>query len=193
MAAKNRYHVEFGAKWANSAIAFAGLSFFLLCVYYFGFTNLIDCNIGQILFSMLLPMAAVVGVVVFLRVVRKDDAKLLAAMGCIYALLMLIRAFSYGSVINTIVAVVWYLLAAGLCLGALTGILTDINYLSAAFLIPAVFRLVFIDIAKYLFTLSFVEFIREAAALAGLAAFGLGVLCITITKFKRTPGQNTST
>lgn len=189
MAAKNRYHVDFGAKWANSAIAFAGLSFFLLCVYYFGFTNLIDCNIGQVLFSMLLPMAAVAGVVLFLRVVRKDNPKLLAAVGCAYALLMLIRAFSYGSVISTIVAVVWYLLTAGLCLGAMMGLLTDINYLSAAFLIPAVFRLVFIDIAKYVFTLSLVAFIREAAALAGLAAFGIAVLCISITKVKRIPGQ----
>lgn len=189
MAARNRYHIDFGAKWANAAIAFAGLSFFLLCVYYFGFTNLVDCGFGEILFAMLFPMGLLVALVVFLRVVRRDAAALLAAMGGVYALLMLIRSFSYGSVLNTIVAVLWYLVTAVVCLGVISGKLTDCRYMCAAFLIPAAFRLVFVDIVKYIFTLSLVKFIPEVAALSGLTAFGLSALCIQVTAVKRAPKQ----
>lgn len=180
-----RLRIDFKSKWLGSAAFFGGLGFFLLCVYYFGFTNLLDCNIGQILFHMLLPMAVLAAVVILLHVLHRDSAQLVIALAGIYSLLMLIRSFSYGGTVSIIVGVIWYALAAAVCLMMLTGFLTDKGYLTAAFLIPAVYRIVFVDVFKYVLTLSFIDFVQEIAMLCGLVAFGMTALCFEVVPVKR--------
>ncbi len=184
-----RYHVDFRSNWVATAALFAGVGFFLLCVYYFGFTNLLDCNIGQILFYMLLPMAVLAAVVVILRVMQYDSMQTLCLLGSIYSILMVIRSFSYGSVVNMIIAVVWYLLTASVCIALLTGFLSDKRYMAGAFLFPVVIRFFIVDIAQYLLTLSLIEFVQEAAALCGLIAFGFVALCFQPIPTKRRAEQ----
>lgn len=172
-----RLHINFKSKWLGTAALFGGLGFFLLCVYYFGFTNLLDCNIGQILFYMLLPMASLAALVVLLHVLHYDSAQLMIALAGVFSLLMLIRSFSYDGTISIIVGALWYTVCVGVCLTMLTGFVTDKGYLCVVLIVPAVCR-VFIDVFQYVFKLSFIDLVQEVAMLCGLMAFGMAALCL---------------
>ncbi len=180
-----RHHVDFRSSWVATAALFAGVGFFLYCVYYFGFTNLLDCNIGQILFYMLLPMAVLAAVVVVLRVMQYDSMQLLSLLAGAYSVLMLLGSFSYGNWIHTIIAVVWYLVLLALSALMLTGNLADNKILAGAFLVTAVVRFLVVDIVKYILTLSLITFVQEAAALCGLIAFGFVAMCFRPIPIKR--------
>lgn len=172
-----RFHVNFGSKWLGAAAFFGGLGFFLLCVYYFGFVNLFDCNILQILFFMLLPMIALGGMVILLHVLHYDSAQLIIMAAGMFSIIMLIRSFTYSSTLGVIVGIVWYALATIVCLLTLTGFFRENVFMVAAMLIPAVFRIVFVDLFQYVLTLSLITFVQELAMLAGLACFGMTALC----------------
>lgn len=178
-----RLHIDFKSKRLSSATLFCGVGFFLLCVYYFGFTNLMDCNIGQIIFHMLLPMATLAAVVILLHVMHYDSAQLVIALAGVYSLLMLIRSFSYNGTIAIIVGALWYTLCACICLIMLTGFLTDKGYLVVAFLIPAVCGLV-ADVFQYVLTLSLIDLVQEVAMLCGLVGFAMAALCIAAVPVK---------
>lgn len=180
-----RLRINFKSRWMGSAAFFGGLGFFLLCVYYFGFTNLLDCNIGQMLFHMLLPMGVLAALVVLLYVLRYDSSMLIIALAGVYSLLMLIRSFSYDGAISIIIGALWYTVCAAICLIMLTGFLTDKGYLVIAFLIPVVFRIVFVDVFQYIFTLSIIDFVQEIAMLCGLTALGMSVLCFDTVPIKQ--------
>lgn len=180
-----RFRVNFESKWLGAAAFMGGLGFFLLCVYYFGFVNLFDCNIIQILFFMLVPMVALGGMVVLLHVMRYDAAQLIVAAAGVFSLIMLIRSFTYGSMLSIIVGVVWYAMAAIVCLLTLIGFFREKRFMVAAMLIPAVFRIVFVDLFQYVLTLSFISFVQELAMLAGLACFGITALCFEPVQAKR--------
>ena len=180
-----RFRIDFGSKWLGAAAFFGGLGFFLLCVYYFGFVNLFDCNILQILFYMLVPMVALAGMVILLHVVHLDSAQLVIAGAGIFSLLMLIRSFSYGSVLSVILGVVWYAAAALVCLLTLTGFFKEKGFMAAAMLVPAVFRIVFVDLFQYVLTLSLISFVQELAMLSGLTCFGITALCFIPVQPKR--------
>ncbi len=178
-----RLHVDFKSKWMGSAAFFGGLCFFLLCVFYFGFTNLIDLNIIQILLYMLLPMVVMAALVVLLHVLHHDSVMLILALGGVYSLLMLFWSLSYGNIINLIAGIVWYALTALICLLMITGALSDKGYLVIAFIAPVLVRLVVI-VFQCVLTLSLTKFVREIAAVCGLVAFGLTALCFVPIKRK---------
>ena len=170
---KPRFHVDFRSSWVATAAMFAGAGFFLYCVYYFGFTNLFDCNILQILFYMILPMATLAAVVVVLRVMQYDSMQLLCLLASVFSVLMLLGTFSYGNWIHTTIAAIWYLLLSGLCVVMLSGNIANNRIAVYLFIGTAVLRLLVVDIAKYIMTLSLINFVHEAAALCGLITFGL--------------------
>lgn len=180
-----RLRINFKSRWMGSAAFFGGLGFFLLCVYYFGFTNLLDCNIGQVLFHMLLPMVVLAALVVLLHVLHYDSSMLIIALAGVYSLLMLIRSFSYDGTISIILGALWYTVCAAICLIMLTGFLTDKGYLVIAFLIPVVFRVVFVDVFQYIFTLSLIDFVQEIAMLCGLLAIGMSAMCFDTVPIKQ--------
>ncbi len=180
-----RFRIDFTSKWLGSAAFFGGLGFFLLCVFYFGFTNLFDLNILQILFQMLLPMAVLGAVVVLLHVMRYDSAQLVIALAGAYSLLMLIRSFTYGGIVSIILGVVWYALSTLVCLLMLNGALRDKGYLTAVFLIPAVFRAVVVVVFRYILTLELFLLVQEMAMLSGLISFGMTAMCMEEVRIKR--------
>ncbi|MBR5191625.1 MAG: hypothetical protein IKW34_06350, partial [Clostridia bacterium] len=133
---------------------------------------------GQILFCMLLPMATLASVVILLHVLRYDSAQLITALAGVYSLLMLMRSFSYGGALSIIVGVLWYAICAAVSLFMLTGFLRDKGYLVVAFFVPVVYRIVFVDIFKYVLTLSLIDLVLEVAMLCGLVSFGMSALCM---------------
>lgn len=178
-----RLHIDFKSKWMGSAAFFAGLSFFLLCVFYFGFTNLIDLNILQILLYMLLPMVVMAGMVILLHVLHYNSVMLVLAMGLVYSLLMALWSLSYSNTINLFTGLIWYSLAALVCFLMITGVLTDKGYMIIMFVLPVLVRVVII-VFECVLTLSLTKFVREVAAVCGLASFGMAALSFAPIKRK---------
>ena len=173
-----RYHIDFRGRGISPSAFFAGFSFFLLAVYYFGIVNLRDYGVGRLLFSLILPMVLLAAFMVMLVGIHFPVTPVYGALGALYCLLMVIRAFSYGNVLLMILGIVWYILAGALYLGTSLGLLSGSGLMTAAFLIPVVFRLVFVDVGGYILKKDLVGFLPEAAALSGLAAFALLALCM---------------
>lgn len=181
-----RYHVGFSTKWAAYSTVFAGLSFFLLTFYYFGVRNLLDCSFGEVLFSMIIPMAVLVAFVVMIRGIHFSVTPVYGILGALYCFSMIIYTFSYANILYGIFGMLWYLLTALICLATTCGYIANRAYMSIAFILPAVYRLVFVGLGKYILRLDVLGLIPEAAILSGLTVFGLFALAIDPVPLKRT-------
>lgn len=181
-----RHHVGFKNKWAGYATVFAGLAFFLLTFHYFGVTNLLNCGFGEVLFSMILPMAVLVAFVVLLRGICFHVTPVYGILGALYCVSMIAYTFSYESALHAIFAMIWYLLAAGICLATTFGYISNRAYMAIAFILPAVYRLIFVDLGTHILKLDILGFIPEAAMLSGLMVFGLFALCLQAAPVKKT-------
>lgn len=181
-----RYRVGFGSKWAAYSTVFAGLSFFLLTVCYFGIKNLADCGFGQIVFSMILPMLLLVVFLVLLRGIRFPGTPVYGILGALYCMSMIVHTFSYDDIFYGIFGMLWYVITALICLATTSGYIANRAYMAIAFLLPAIYRLLFIDLSKYILRLDVLGFIPEAAVLSGLVVFGLFALGMEAKPIKRT-------
>ena len=178
------YHIDFQNKQIVPASVLAGASFFFLCVHYFGLTNLVECGFFEIVLQMILPMLVMVGFVVFLRGIRFAVTPVYGALGALFCILLMIRAFTYGNIFGAIVAILWYILAAAVCLFTAGGYISSNVYMLITIFAPVAYRLVFVDLYAYLIKRDFSDFFTEAAALCGLMAFGLFALCLKAVPIK---------
>lgn len=181
-----RYHVGFSTSWAAYSTVFAGLSFFLLTFYYFGVRNLLDCGFGEVLFSMILPMTILVAFVVMLRGIHFSVTPVYGVLGALYCLSMIVHTFSYDNILYAVFGMLWYLLTALICLATTGGYIANRAYMSIAFILPVIYRLVFLDLGRYILRLDVLGFIPEAATLSGLMVFGLFALAMEAVPIKRT-------
>ena len=172
------YNIDFRAGALKVSSFFAGFSFLLLAVYYFGITNLKDCPGGEIILSMLLPMLILAVFIVLLGGFRYPVTPVYGFLGTAYCVFMFIRAFSYGNPLNTLLAMIWYLLAAAVYLCTALGYIPAIGIALPVMLLPVAVRLLFVDIRSYFLAKAYAAFLPEAAALSGLLAFGLLMLCL---------------
>lgn len=179
------YHIDFRNKQIVPASVLAGASFFFLCVYYFGLTNLTACGFGEIFFRMILPMLVMVAFVVLLRGIRFGITPVYGALGALYCGLLVIRAFTYGNVFATIIGIVWYTLAAAIYFFTAGGYISSNLFMLIAVFAPVGYRLIFVDIYQYLIKGNYSGFFTEAAALCGLLAFGLFGLCLKAVPIKK--------
>lgn len=183
--ARVRYQVQFGCKWISYSGFFAGLMFLLLCIEYFGLKNLGEIVAGEVILSLALPLLILTGFAVMLRGFR---CKVTPAYGVVAALLclyMIIRAFSNGDAAGALFALIWYLLAGGIAVLTTFGVIPGRAYMVLAFLLPVLYRLIFVDINLYFRTKDFLGFIPEAAALSGLLAFAMFGLCLNAVVLQR--------
>lgn len=178
---KTRVHIDFAGKWSGVAPALAGFGFFLYCVYYFGITNIIDCNILEILFQMLLPMVLLAAFTVLWQMKRYDAFHVYTLMGGLYCVAMFFRIFSYNSVILMIIEGVMYAAAAVVCFLVVSGKSKKIQNITVVIIVALVFRLLIV-LFQYVFTLSLFSLVREVAALAGFAVFAAMVKSIREAK-----------
>lgn len=182
-----RYRIRFESIWTHYATVLTGLSFFLLVVNFFGLRNLQDCSLSEIIFSMSLPMAIFVAFMVFLRGLHFTNVNLYGALGALYCVCMIINAFSYENIVMTVLAVIWYSLTLFICLGTTIGYIANRTYMSLSFLLPVIYRLVFVDLSKFIFKLDIIGFIPEAAILSGLAVYGFFAFTLEAKIIKRSP------
>ena len=178
---KTRVHIDFSGKWAGVAPALAGFGFFLYCVYYFGFTNLIDCSILEILFQMLLPMVLLAAFTVLWQMKRYDAFHVYTLMGGLYCVAMFFRVFAYSSVILMIVEGIMYAAAAVICFLVVSGKTKNFQNITRVIVIALAIRLLIV-LFQYVFTLSLFSLVREIAALSGFAVFAAMVKSIKEVK-----------
>ena len=171
-----RQHIVFNS-WLSASAVLSGIAFFFVIVNYLGLKNLLDVNFAEILFCFLMPMLLLGGYIVLLRVMHSNVTPIYGMLGTLFCLYMLIRSFSYGSVLHIIVAVIWYLVSGVIFFGTTFGYIASNKALLVACFVPVVFRIIFVDI-KLLFTISLFSMIPELTSLCGLVTFGLFALSL---------------
>ena len=166
-----RQHIVYN-KWLSASAVLSGIAFFFVIVNYLGLKNLLDVNIGEIIFCFIMPMLLLGGYIVLLRVMHSNVTPVYGLLGVLFCLYMLIRSFSYGNVLHIVVAVIWYLLSGIIFFGTTFGYISTKAPLLIACFVPLVFRIIFVDIKLFL-SISFLSMIPELTTLCGLATFGL--------------------
>lgn len=176
-----KYSVNFQSRWIPIAGFFIGLSFFLLAVKYFGIENLSTLNPGEITISLIFPMLIMTVFGVSLCGFKFRAAPLYGIICSMYSLLLVFQAVSNEA--GGILAVIWYILLALIALATGFGFLPSCVFLFLMCLLPAVYRLCFVDPAVYFQTKDWVGFLPEAAAVCGLLAFS--ALALSLRKKRK--------
>ncbi len=179
-----RYRIDFKNKWMSYCGAIAGLGFFLMMIYYFGLQNMSDYTWDRILFSVLLPMFVLVAFGVMTRGTQLAVTPIYGILGALFCVSMIYRTIFYGNVVYSILAMIWYVVTALICLATTFGYLSITTYMMIAFCASATVRLI-IDLFAYVFRLKLLDFLSDAVAVCGLFAFALFSLCLKGVPIKR--------
>ncbi len=168
----HRYQMDFSSRWLRFFSGCMALSFFARTVYYFGLTNMADCNVLEILFSMLLPAAASAACLVMLEFQKKNAPGMYGLLGTALCLGLLIGCVLSGSGLRILLGLVWYLTAALVLLACVGGFLPGKLPVLVIFSAATVFRLLFFPpqgLAPWVLELS------QLSAMAALAALPYGL------------------
>ena len=136
-------------KWLSASAVLSGIAFFFVIVNYLGLKNLLDVNFAEILFCFIMPILLLGGYIVLLRITHSNVTPVYGLLGTLFCLYMLIRSFSYGSVLHIIVAVIWYLVSGVTFFGTTYGYISSNVPLLIACFVPIVFRIIFVDIKLF--------------------------------------------
>mgnify|MGYP003301699874 CR=1 FL=1 len=173
-----RYRVCFESGWISYSGFFAGLAIFLLCISSFGFDNVSQWGMMDVMLSLILPLLLLTAFGVLLCGFKLNSPFIYGIIGTLYCLYMVIRAFSYGGAGNILLAVIWYIVSGLVLLVTFSGVF-PIRLLPGLLLfLPVVYRLVFIDFSLYFKAKDIIGFLPEASALSGLLAFSFFGMCV---------------
>lgn len=168
-----RWRMKMDGKWLSASAAFGGVAFFARTLYYFGFVNLADVGILEILLRLVLPMLVLVGYLVLLRGLHLQNPELYSFIAAGYCLVVLIGCFFTGSILRIILGCVWYLVCGGLFVITGLGFLAENRFAGWAMFLGAILRLLFFDMAD----LISVGMVLEMAELTGICCFGCLPMC----------------
>ena len=115
------YRMNFSGKWLTAYCAFCGLAIFLRCVYYFMFADLTKCPLGEILFSLALPLVLLCGIIVITKGIRMDAPGTLAILGCVMCLLLIINGFDTKNILRLVFSLLGYSAGGALLLLTVAG------------------------------------------------------------------------
>lgn len=176
-----RYQIDFSGKWVQPSALLMGLAFFLRLVYYLCLVSLHDCGIGEIIFSMLLPLLLTCGFIVLLRVVKLNAPGVYGIIGAGLCLLLLINSFWYDDPLRMALSILVYLAAGLVLLATAGGYLPGKLLSSVLFVLPLACRLLFYSIGN----LAIIQWFLEASTLFIMAS--LFCLTRTFTEQKKRP------
>lgn len=173
-----RYRVRFESRWISYSGFFAGLAILLFCVSSFGFDNVSQWGMMDVILSLILPLLLLTAFGVLLCGFKLNSPFVYGIIGTLYCLYMVIRAFSYGGAGNILLAVIWYIVSGLVFIVTFSGVL-PLRLISGLFLfIPVVYRLIFVDVSLYFKAKDLIGFLPEAASLSGLLVFSLFGMCV---------------
>ncbi len=180
-----RYHINFESNMIAPSALTAGISFLLLMAYYFGVVDFGLLGAMEVIFCMLLPIFLVASFMILLKGIRYPVVPTYGIMGCILCVFAIIRACLFGSTLNIVLAFMWYIPTALICLGTTFSFLSNKYLMAATFLIAAVVRIIFVDIIGYLLKLNILRALPSVAISLALISFGILSLTFEMKKKKR--------
>ena len=167
-----------GEKWADRAAAWMGLSFFLRMVYYFGFTNLKDVPVMELIFSAILPLLISVAFILVLKLPKLTLPLAAAGLAAAFAVnYFFAEQLNLGGILSGVLV----LAMAGLILAAVLGYIPERMWLLWAGMAALGFRVLFVDFIGYLLPLTefnLIAYIPRASNLFGVMA--LACLCAAL-------------
>ncbi|MBE6934678.1 MAG: hypothetical protein E7462_06505 [Ruminococcaceae bacterium] len=169
-----RYQIDFKSKWTSVCGVLMGLSFFLRLIYYFGLTNIYDLAVVEILSTMIPGAVLCLAYLFTLSVMRLNAPGVYGILGAVHCFLLMFGTFSSGDGVRIALAVIWYVLAAGVLLLTVGGYLPGRLLASLVFFVPAVVRLFVYDLNH----VTLLQWVREFGvlfALVGLACLPMGL------------------
>ena len=164
-----KYQMDFKGKPHQAAAAFMGGAFFLRIAYYFGFTRPEEAGFLNLLMYLILPLLIEGAFMVMIRGLRVNLSEAYTIMGAAYCIILLLQSFQTGNLLRVILAVIAYLACAAALVGTGWGVLNK-SLTTGILLVTLAVRLLVFDLSGYVFALRVIPFIREAAALCGIAS-----------------------
>ena len=138
-----RYRMDYQGRWLNPFCILCGLAFFLRVAYYFMFMNPTQCGMGEILFSMILPLLTTAAAMVVLKYFKLNAPGIVGIIGAFMCLSLLVGTFFAGGALRIILGILLYGTAAVLLIGTVGGYVPTRQFvlllLSLCFLIRILF------------------------------------------------------
>lgn len=162
----HRYRMDFSSTAARLSVLCMGGSLFLLAVYYFLLRDFSTIKAAEAIFSLVLPIVLCVGYIVLIRFVKLNAPGLFAIVGTAVCLVLMISAFSSGSLLHGVLGCVWYILSALVLIGVAGGYFPGTQPASVMFAIAMTVRLLAFDLRLRGIT----NWVHELAVLLLIAA-----------------------
>lgn len=167
------YSMDFDGKWAAVSSLCMGIAFFAQAIYYFVFADLLTCGTYSLAVGLILPLLLEAAWFIMLRAVRFNSPGAFAILAALLCILLAAQSFLYGNTLRTVLAVLWYLIAAVAVIFVAGGFLPYKVIIVGAFLLPLCVRIV-IWHGQYWSTGKYWQGLPEAAGIlcvAGLMLF----------------------
>lgn len=165
-----RYQMALEGNWMKASMACIGLSVVMLGVYYLMWLSPSAWKPVNLIFGLLLPVAASLTYVILGRIVRLNAPGVYAILGAVFCILLIVGSFFSGSILRIILAVIWYLLTAVVLLASAGGYLPGKLPASLMFGAALLVRLLAFDLPRLRRT----NWIEEGAMLLIL----VGLACL---------------
>ena len=170
---------------ARAAAALMGAFVFLRAVYYFGTDEITAWGAGALWLELILPGLLALSFIVLLQGLFHQESMVYGGLSGAFCLLLIIWGFRTWGGVWAVLGLLWYLVAGAALAGTVLGYLQEPLYLTGAFFIPVVLRLVLRDLGKYVFSLHLISFLPEASVLCLLSALGCLSLALRPLKLKK--------
>jgi len=183
-----RYEVRCNCRWSGYATFFAGLSFFLLCVFFFLPRNSVELGAGAGFGNFWMPLVILTAFGVLLVGLRMKNPLPYGIAAVLYCIYMIVYSSADGAG-SSVLAVLWYILTAVAAVIAVLGLFPVRLLVSVLFLLPVIYRVKTVAFG-YLEAKDYIGLLPEAAVLCGLLAFSAFGVCMISLKSKKEIGQN---
>lgn len=166
-----RYQMRFDSKWISYSGFFTALVVFLLCVYFLGIQNAAERKAGEIILYMWLPVIVFTGYGILMQGIKLDAPPVYGIFGAAHCVYMIVYSLSDG-VGSSILAVIWYIVAAIVIIAVTFGIVPGKLFVVLVFFVPFIYRLLYVAVPMFQAE-RYLELIPEAAILSSLSAFAV--------------------
>ena len=176
------WRIDAHSKPAQASAALMAAFAFLRAVYYFGTADIASWGAGALIFELILPGLLALAFAALLRAVYYRESLVYGILSGVFCLFLVGWGLHTWGGFWGAAGTVWYLLTAALLAGTVLGYVEEPLYLTAAFFIPPVLRLLVRDLGQYVFSLKLIAFLPEASILCllcGLGCFSLSLRRIT--------------
>lgn len=167
-----RYKVNFESQWISASVALMGTALFAQALYFFVLTRIHETPISHVVVFLALPMLLEIIWFVLLRMVKLNASGIFGILAAVFCVLLMVQVFFVGGVVQMVLAVIAYLLAAALMLMITGGFFPYKYFGMACFALIFCVRFFGFDMGRYIHAGDWRGFLLELPALCIIAAIG---------------------